>query len=183
MDDEKLVELIKSVPDEGIRRFLECHGGKIKGVIAAKLKEPDAADALNETLRRVWISIGTYDPMIARLHVWAAAIARNVAVGILADIAKHRAFIKQIGGGIEDLEDRSSDHRPQLEVPSAALRSIPWEQRYVLEADLAAKGSAPATPLAIRLHVNVGYIYVLRKRGRSGVRQYLIDHGETYETA
>ena len=178
MDDKKLVELIGFVPDEGIRRFLECHGGAIKAVIARMLDEPDAADALNETLRRIWISIGTYDAKKGSLRVWATVIAQRVARGIKIDIAKHQTFIKQFGDGIERLEDRSSGHQPQLGVLDDALSSIHWKQRYILEADMAAGGIAPATPLAIRLKVSIINIYVLRYRALRAVREYLINHPE-----
>jgi RNA polymerase sigma factor (sigma-70 family) len=170
--------LIADHPD-GLRRLLIDHGGTVRNglrrMFGRALDASDLDDAIGTAIANIWQARLTFDPSHGTLRAWLFVIARNCALNLLATRRVDTVSIEDIHLLMPDLRCSVAEAerlRLSLDV-QRCLASMPARMRTVLNADLAAGGTAPTPALAQRLGTTIGTIYVARSRGRLILRQEL----------
>ena len=93
MEDCKIIQLLKTAPDEGLYAMLAEYGGIIKAVITrilGSVNGNDIEECISDTLLQFWKAVDQYDEKRASsLKAYVCTIARNTAIN-----RKHKLSIK-----------------------------------------------------------------------------------------
>jgi RNA polymerase sigma factor (sigma-70 family) len=184
--DPATVALLQKGDQRGLRQLLEDHGGLVRERLRRRfprvLDDSELDEALNLATIQVWRAASTYDPAIGPLRAWFSVIANNCALKLLAQ-RKRAGFT--LG---HDLDQEEATRAPAAAALSSArqrlmsdtlacLERLPPLQRAILQADLAAGGTAPAAALAEQLGTTHNSIYVSRLKGLRSLRRMLAQMG------
>lgn len=172
-----LAQLAGGNPD-GLQRLLQDHGALLRSRLRKDfgntLDDSEIDEVMSAMVFKVWNMAGRFDASKGSLRAWASVITHNTARRFLE--TRRRIFMRPesdldrfpssgpISGPISARQRLLADlHR--------CLRELPPLQGAVLQADLAAGGSAPAEPLAKRFATTANSIYVSRQKGRKALRK------------
>lgn len=102
LNDRKLIMLIRSNPDVGIKLAADFYGGVVKAVcnnVLRGYKKEDIEEAWSDTFVKLWKYADKFDPdQNASLKTYIGTMARNAAI----DIRRKRKIVDY-----EELEDDS----------------------------------------------------------------------------
>ncbi len=92
MEDNKIVQLLKSAPDDGLRVILSEYGGLMKAVITRILgsdNKNDIEECISDTLLQFWKSVDLFDEKReSGLKAYICKIARNTAINRKRKLSK-----------------------------------------------------------------------------------------------
>ena len=85
MRDERLIELLKSDPDRGMRRLIETYSGLVWAIVRGRLRAPyfgeeDVEECVSDAFTKLWLSRESLDPSKGSVKSWLARSAVNCAV-------------------------------------------------------------------------------------------------------
>ncbi|WZP01246.1 sigma factor (plasmid) [Isosphaeraceae bacterium EP7] len=187
-DDESLVLRMMDGDDDALRLFIDVHEPTIRGALKKRyrgvLADPEIDEAMNWAAFKVYRSIGDFDVNRSTLRSWFYVIAIRVAQDILKcenrnryqaldDAFGEEAAIRQ--DGVDGHADGSLKQTRELLVAIDQVLT-PGEHR-VMMADLAAGGEANPARLAAEMASTVRSVHALRSKGRSKIREYMIERG------
>ncbi|MEQ8768189.1 MAG: sigma-70 family RNA polymerase sigma factor [Planctomycetota bacterium] len=170
-EDGEIVEALRRREEDGLRRLLSVHGGRVRGWLrmrfAGRLADQDIAEILHESAYRAWRNVDRFEESKGTLGGWLLRIAGNVAIDLLRREGRQRHEL--LGPAVEAA--RPAEPVPEgngnlREVVRRLIDGLPRLQREILEADLAAGGTAEAEPLASELGTTVNSVYVSRSKAR-----------------
>lgn len=190
--DIETAQLLMRGDQEGLRRLLVDHGGKVKSLLrkefAKVLDLQEIDDVASQASVRVWRSSSTLDLARGTLGAWFFAIARNCARRLLENKKRFAPYSL-----IEDLDsaiapprratgtggEEGAEPAPNtlLQQVQECLQGLAPQQRAVLLADLAAGGAADTQALAEQLRTTSNSIYVARTNGRKALRSAMQKRG------
>lgn len=179
MRDVTTLALMVADDPEGMRRLLLDHGGTVRNglrrTFGRTLDNSDLEDALGAAIANIWQARLRFDPKQGTLRGWLFVIARNCALNLLATRRPELVSLDQLEILVPDLRNPAAEaERLQLALDlHRCLTRLPTQSRVVLNADLAAGGTASTTELAASLGTTVNSIYVARSRGRLLLRKQL----------
>lgn len=194
--DAETARLLLRGDQEGLRRVLMDHSGKVLGLLRKEftnvLDLQEIEDVVSQASLRLWRAGNRYDPARGTLGAWLYVIARNCARRMLEAKRRHAmvSFIDDLDSQAAtsptpaEVAERASDVVPKdrflLDVQSC-IADLPPQQRAVLLADFAAGGSAPTEQLAEQLQTSRNSIYVSRNNGRKALRNAMLKLGHTFD--
>lgn len=189
VDDDEIALFLMDRDQEGVRLLLQVHGPRVLGFLR-KYFPAQAEDALQEALKKVLISIDTFDDSKGKLGAWFLTIAHNAARDLVRGEVKHRhldddalAEVAAPDHGRGDSGRADDEYNPRA---LDAERSILLEildtltnmQRTILLRDAAhPDGKAPAALLADELDSTVGSIRANRAKAWRAVDEQLVKRG------
>ena len=186
--DAATLALLTAGDPDGLRQLLLDHGGTVRNGLRRSfgrvLDDSGLDDALATAVVNIWQARLTFNPDHGTLRAWLFVIARNCALNLLASRRADPVSIDELDLLLTDLRCAGAEAerlRLALDV-QRCLRTMPRRMRAVLNADLAAGGTAPTPALALQLGTTVNTIYVARSRGRLQLRQQLQRLGYSIET-
>lgn len=200
--DAETARLLVRGDQEGLRRLLVDHGGKVKGLLrkefAKVLDLQEIDDAASQASVRVWRSGRTLDLAKGSLAAWFFTIARNCARRLIETKRREAPFSlvenldtaavarAQQDGFAEAADGAESAGGPSpssfVQDVRACIERLPPQQRAVVLADLAAGGTADTRELADQLRTTTNSIYVSRANGRKALRAAMVQRGHMPET-
>ena len=182
-----IAALLVSDPEQGLRRLLAAHAGKVRWLLRNRfgdvLNDADLAAVLNEATFRVYRSIRTFDPGKGSLGTWFWSIARNTARDMIRGEAPHAhlelncddcGHTRGCDGRQEKTDSATACMLSDLQ---HAIDALPQLQRRIIQADLAAGDVADAEFLASRFNTTKASIYTSRSRARATLREAMIRKG------
>jgi RNA polymerase sigma factor (sigma-70 family) len=189
--DAETVRLLQAGDPAGLRRLVEHHAGRVLGLLRAEfrrvLAEPDLDDALAIAVQRAWRQVAAFDADRGTLRAWFHVIARSSALRILQRARRDVSLPlpEAVAAAAEVEEERDSSKEAVrgrfLADLASCLRALRPLQRAVVEADLAAGGTANSAELAEQLATSRNAVYVSRSTGRKALRQALVGLGYRFE--
>ena len=82
--DDKIVALIRSQPDEGLKLLQQQYSGMMRYIVGNILRnQEDAEECISDICMKVWRSIDGYSAEKSRFSTWLTVIARNTALNYL----------------------------------------------------------------------------------------------------
>ncbi|HUY91342.1 MAG TPA: sigma-70 family RNA polymerase sigma factor [Pirellulales bacterium] len=158
--------------NEGMRRLLEVHGGRVRAALRKRYPsvrdEHALLEAIHDAARNVFQA---YDAAKGcSLGGWFLFIAgRRLCDLLRAERLRRTKTVPLEGGHCRDDRSSPSDHLLRLEFHAAvdqALSQLSELERAVIEADIDAGKQARADRLARRLNTSEHSIYAARARAR-----------------
>lgn len=194
--DLETARLLMRGDEEGLRRLLVDHGGKVIALLRKEftkvldLQEID--DVVSQASVRAWRSGSTFDPDRGKLGAWFYVIARNCARRAIEAKRRHAgvAYVDNLDSTAASVatavDPVASDREaaPQdgfLQDVQACIDGLPPQQRAVLLADFAAGGTAPTDVLAEQLQTSRNSVYVSRTNGRKALRAAMQKCGHSFD--
>jgi RNA polymerase sigma factor (sigma-70 family) len=200
--DSETARLLVRGDQEGLRRLLVDHGGKVKALLRKEFSKvldlQEIDDVASQASVRAWRSAGTFDLRRGSIGAWFFAIARNCALRYLetkrrtapfalvenldSTAAAAQASLTGAAAPAGELGElgEASDLRAAsgfLKDVRACIDALPPQQRDVMLADLRAGGTANAAELAAQLHTTKNSVYVSRTNGRKALRAAMQKRG------
>ncbi len=187
--DARTLELLRLGDEDGLRRLLNDHSARVLGALRREFRStldlPALDDAVGQATANVWRSIHTYDPARGALRTWFHRIARNCALHIIRHERKQvtsSPLIDFVAVVAAADNEEAETYRSELErVVRETISELSPQQRCVLEADLAAGGTADTTALAAELGTSTNSISVSRSKGRAKLKELLEGSGAIHE--
>lgn len=188
--DRITLDLLVAGDAEGMERMITDHGKHVRAFLRRRLGHAldhwELEEAMSLAAVRAWQSASRFDATRGQLRTWFAVVARNCALGL---IAQHQEEAHVSIDGITPVVDEGATtpgeaRRMQLIVDvHRGIGKLAQLQRSVLLADLNAGTTLPASVLAERFHSTIQSIYAARSRGRRELRSYLegIGYGASHE--
>jgi len=184
--DQRILELLRRDPPEGVREFLEVFGPKVKGALLRKFggKEESRIDAaINEAAFRVTRRIDSYQSSGIGLGGYFLITARNVLVNELRrEAVDEQLMAPALLGQLTDGPDQPAEKRDDgflLELLEC-VRQLPEQQQRIMLADLRRGSSTPAAELATALGTKASTIYVSRNKALKKLRLLLMERGRVF---
>lgn len=182
VSDSDLALMMAMGDRDGLRLFLERHGGCLKAFLQKYfgdvLQEGELAEALNVAVYNIWRFADRYEEG-SKLASWCIRIAQRAAQSILRRETKYRAknleydiTYDPAGDPSEDgIADEASEDDPKLDVLPKAIEMLPALQKAIIKADLAADGVADARRLAEIHGTTINSIYVSRNKAHENLQR------------
>ena len=86
MDDIKLLNLIKSDPNEGIKQLINQYSGLVYAVVKNRISEvcisSDIEECTADVFSEFYIKLGSYNPELSSLKAYICSIANHKALNI-----------------------------------------------------------------------------------------------------
>jgi RNA polymerase sigma factor (sigma-70 family) len=191
--DQETARLLARGDQEGLRRLLVDHGGKVLGLLRKEfvrvLDFQEIDDAVSQASVRAWRSGRNFAPERGSLAAWFYVIARNCARRLVEAKGKHAVLSFRDDLDSAAAAKAASAAESQAKAPKdqfladvkRCIDALAPQQRAVLLADLAAGGSAPTDELAGQLQTTRNSIYVSRNNGRKALRAAMQKLGHTFD--
>lgn len=183
LSDSDIVLMMATQDRGGLRLLTERYGGRLKAFLFKRfgslLQEGELDEALNVTFYNAWRFADRYDESKGTLASWCIRIAQNAAKDIVRRETKYRDKNLEYDpsydpadphegdatGPAGDAEDAELDHLRHV------IQELPPLQKAIIEADLAAGGSADASRLAEVHGTSINSIYVSRSKARDTLKR------------
>ena len=183
LSDSDIVLMMATQDRGGLRLLIERYGGRLKAFLFKRfgslLQEGELDEALNVTFYNAWRFADRYDESKGTLASWCIRIAQNAAKDIVRRETKYRdknleydpsydpadPHEGDAAGPAADAEDVKLDHLRHV------IQELPPLQKAIIEADLAAGGSADASRLAEVHGTSINSIYVSRSKARDTLKR------------
>ena len=168
---------------EGLRLLLETYGGRMKAYLFKRyrsvLQEGELEEAFNAAIYNVWRFADRYDESKGTLASWCIRVAQNAARSILRRETKYRSKNLEYDPNYDPAGDPSDagvfggdyNDDPRLDVLLQAVETLPPLQKAIIQADLAADGSADARRLAEIHGTSMNSIHVSRNKAHKSLQR------------
>lgn len=160
--------------------MISDHGQSVRAYLKRRLGGAldhwQLEEAMSLAAIRAWQSASRFDASSARLRAWFAVVARNCALGLIAQHqGQQTVSIEGVAKTVVDVAVNPTEaRRMQLVVDvHRGIGKLGPLQRCILLADLNAGTTLPAPVLAERFDSTIQSVYVARSRGRRELRLYL----------
>ncbi len=139
-DDALLAGLSCGGPEIGLA-FVRRFQRQVFGVALAVVGDPAAAeDVAQQTFERAWKRASTFDPSRGTVRAWLTRIAHNLAIDSVrvrkAVPVDPTDFVRILGPGADEPEQRSLRTEASAELRSAIRRLPPEQARAIVMAGL-----------------------------------------------
>jgi RNA polymerase sigma-70 factor, ECF subfamily len=140
---------------EAYRTLVERYRGPLKRFLAAMLGDQTLAeDAAQETLLRLWLGAGRYEPT-GKFSTYLFQIARNHALNVKKRLAGQSALQPPVPVG-EPTPERALLHRERAAEVEAAIQALPAIYRSVFE--MSHRDGLKYTEIASQLLIPAGTV-------------------------
>ncbi len=136
--DRRLLERVIGGDSAALRTIYDRCSGRVFGISLRILgTRPDAEEVLQETFLEVWKRAREYDPNRGSVEGWVVTIARSRSIdrlrsrGAAAQLSEADPRNSMSSAALAPLE--AAERRQNSERVAAALKTLPPEQRHVLE--------------------------------------------------
>jgi len=184
MNDEKIIRLIQSNPDKGIRMSMQLYGKGVNTICRTILRDCDEGlidEAVSDTFLKLWQKSHLY---VAKdgysLKSWIYSIARNTAI----DIRRKNGYTIPSLDDVGESEPVSAD-TVETQVQQRATRQIihevitmlgePDGQVFFLKYFVFMKNKE----IAARLHISEKKTENILYRGKRKLKELLMERGIT----
>lgn len=183
-DDEIIIELIDHKED-GLRKLLKKYGHIVSGYLMKKygrvISDADIDAILYEAAFKTFQSISTYDDRKGKISTWFTRIAVNAAIDFLRQEKRsHNINLpSELQSGIVPTPI-SPERQKVLSDMKKIIEKLPPMQRTIIEADLAAGGTASAEFLANKFGNTQNSIFVSRNKAHKKIKEELESLGHYF---
>ncbi len=129
-DSDKVIELIKSRTDEGMKLLHEKYSGLMHYVVSGILEDKnDVEECISDICMKVWNSIESYSAQKSKFSTWFTVVARNTALNYLRKNTGH-----------EELNEKNAVHsspeddvlrREQAEELKRAISFLSSDEQHI----------------------------------------------------
>lgn len=184
MTDADIALMMAMGDEEGLRLFLHRYGGRMKAYLtkyyAHILQEQERDEAFNWAIHNIWRFADRYHEGKGQLASWCFRITQRAAQSV---IRRESNFCSKNREYEEDFDpaDPSSETNgvnqlfgtddPRWEHVLKAIETLPALQKAIVQADLAADGTADARRLAEIHGSSIGSIYVSRNKAHQNLKK------------
>jgi len=129
-DSDKVIELIKSRTDEGMKLLHENYSGLMHYVVSGILENKnDVEECISDICMKVWNSIESYSAQKSKFSTWLTVVARNTALNYLRKNTGH-----------EELNEKNAVHsspeddvlrREQAEELKRAISFLSSDEQHI----------------------------------------------------
>jgi len=179
------IALMMAMKDEkGLRLFLQRYGGRMKAFLTKYygqvLQQAERDEALNWAIHRIWHCADRYDESKGQLSSWAIRIAQNAAKSVLRREANFCSKNWEYEDDFDPADPSSENDEtaqlfgpddPRWEYVLKAIDTLPPLQKAIIQADLAADGTANAQRLSEIHGSPIGSIYVSRNKAHKTLKK------------
>lgn len=106
MKDEKLIKLLKSNPEKGMKTLIDLYfplvSRVIKGKLAPSFCAADIEGCIAETFSEFYLDINKFSSNSGNIRGWLCTIAKNNATDYLRRYYKQASFTEEADGDIAD---------------------------------------------------------------------------------
>ncbi|MER1956746.1 MAG: sigma-70 family RNA polymerase sigma factor [Solibacillus sp.] len=167
--DEKIISLIKSKQEKGIKLLLEQYGGLMKAIALKYLagRPQELEETMADMTIAIWYHIDDFDPDKNTFKNWVAAIAKFKAIDALRKIER-AVPTAELQDSIPQQERDEIDWQ-------TALANLPFEERQLFESYYF-KGQS-TNEIATQLHVKPSWVHNKLSRTRKKLKDQLLKGG------
>jgi len=183
--DSDVALMMAEGDQNGLRLFLEKHGGRIKAFLvkryASILQDGELAEAFNTAMYNIWRFAERYDEGKGSLPSWCIRIAQRAAQSVIRRELKYRSKNLEYDATYDPAGDPPDEEvqgmpnyvdNSRLEDLRRAIETLPALQKAIIRADLAAgDGVADAGRLAEIHGTSKNAIYVSRHKAREHLKK------------
>lgn len=166
--DDKIIELIKSQDDEGLRLLKQQYSGLMHYIVGNILENHrDTEECISDIYIKVWKSIESYSPEKGKLSTWLTIISRNTALNYLKQKHRTHEVLKEKIADTSSLEEivlrreRAKKLKGIVSTLSLEEQNIFYRKYYYLQ-----KTTQVAAELGMTERSIEGKLYRLRKKLR-----------------
>lgn len=128
---EKLIELIRSQKDEGLRLLQQQYSGLMHYIVGNILQnQDDTEECISDICIKVWHSIESYSPEKSKFSTWLTVIARNTALNYLKRKNREHEELKEDAAGTSPLEEDVL-RRERAEELKRAISMLSFEEQHI----------------------------------------------------
>ena len=130
--DDKIIELIRSQQDEGLKLLQQQYSGLMHYIVGNILQDQnDTEECISDICMKVWHSIERYSAEKGKFSTWLTVISRNTALNYL-----NRKHMKH-----EELKEDTADtpspeedvfRREQAEELKRAISTLSFKEQHLL---------------------------------------------------
>ncbi len=171
--EEKIIELIKSQNDEGLKLLVENYSGLIYYIVKNIVEDQEnIEECMNDIYMKIWKSINSYSKEKSKFTTWITAISRNTAIdyykqkqGIYEELRED--FVDKYSTEDEVLKRENSDLlKEAINTLSSEEQQIFYRKYYFLQ-----KTSQIAAELGLTERSVEGKLYRMRKKLQKKLRR------------
>jgi len=184
VSDSDIALMMAMKDEEGLRLFLQRYGGPMKAYLkkyyAHVLQEHERDEAFNWAVHNIWRFAERYHEGKGKLASWSFRITQRAAQSVIRRevkfCSKNREYEEEF-----DPADPSSETNgvnqlfgtddPRWEHVLKAIDTLPPLQKAIIQADLAADGTANAQRLSEIHGSPIGSIYVSRNKAHKTLKK------------
>lgn len=184
MTDADIVLGMAMKDEEALRLFLQRYGGRMKAYLkkyyAHVLQEHERDEAFNWAIHNIWRFADRYHEGKGRFDSWCIRIAQRAAQSVLRREVKFCSKNREYEDDFDPADPSSENddtHQlfgtddPRWEHVLKAIDTLPALQKAIVQADLAADGTADAQRLAEIHGSSIGSIYVSRNKAHANLKK------------
>jgi DNA-directed RNA polymerase specialized sigma24 family protein len=184
VSDSDIALMMAMGDQEGLRLFLQRYGGRMKAFLtkyfAHVLQEQERDEAFNRAIHNIWRFADRYHEGKGQLPSWCIRIAQNAAKSVLR---REMSFCSKNREYEDDFDpadpSNENDGTAQLFGPDdqrweyvlKAIDTLPALQKAIIQADLAADGTADAQRLTEIHGTSKNSIYVSRNKAHENLKK------------
>lgn len=129
--NDKIIELIRSQKDEGLRLLQQQYSGLMHYIVGSILQnQNEIEECISDICIKVWHSIESYSPEKGKFSTWLTAISRNTALNYLKRKAVEHDELKEETAGTSSLEDDVL-RRERAEELKRAVSALSFEEQHI----------------------------------------------------
>lgn len=129
--NDKIIELIRSQKDEGLRILQQQYSGLMHYIVGSILQnQNEIEECISDICIKVWHSIESYSPEKGKFSTWLTAISRNTALNYLKRKAVEHDELKEETAGTSSLEDDVL-RRERAEELKRAVSALSFEEQHI----------------------------------------------------
>lgn len=179
------IALMMAMGDQnGLRLFLQRYGGRMKAYLikhfGGVLQAGELDEALNRAVFNIWRFADRYDETKGSLASWCIRIAQRAAQSVLRRETKFCSKNLEYDDKYDPADPSGEDAGmgqilpagdPRWELVLRGIETLPPLQKAIVQADLAADGTADAQRLAELHGSTIGSIYVSRNKAHENLKK------------
>ena len=182
-DEADLIRRMKAGEESAYSDLLEAYGGRLAGYLyktfGRSLDQEDRARVVHYAMLGAWRNANTYDTSKASFRGWLIAITYHEAVNYLRGEKKHCHSEFQFADGYEPTVECNVEVEPKEACDSWEVtqlldiikNELSPNERFVIEADMAAGGEADNDFLAEKLQCSKSSVYSTRSKARRKIKE------------
>jgi DNA-directed RNA polymerase specialized sigma24 family protein len=188
VSDSDIALMMAMKDQEGLRLFLQRYGGRMKAYLtkyyAHVLQEQERDEAFNWAIHNIWNCADRYDEGKGQLSSWCIRIVQNAAKSVLRREMSFCSKNREYDDGFDPADPSSENDKtaqffgpddPRWEHVLKAIDTLPALQKTIVQADLAADGTADAQRLAEIRGNSIGSIYVSRNKAHENLKKRVVE--------
>ncbi|WP_313343749.1 sigma-70 family RNA polymerase sigma factor [Sedimentibacter sp.] len=129
-DSDKVIELIKSRTDEGMKLLHEKYSGLMHYIVSGILENKnDVEECISDICMKVWNSIESYSVQKSKFSTWLTVIARNTALNYLRKNTGHEELNEE--NAVHSSPEDDVLRREQAEELKRAISFLSVDEQHI----------------------------------------------------